>query len=127
MFCSPAMALHSCTFTIARRTPLRVKSIFDDGEEEAGRMQSPEPYKDPLDQLEFPESPSPGDYDYEPDSDDYQDDYDCEPDEDDDKVSEDGVYDHNTSATPRPNSQSVLTGTPWMQITMGSMKGPERL
>lgn len=99
------MALHSCTFTIARRTPLRVESIFDDAEEEDGRMQSPEPYEDPLDQLEFPESPSPGDDNYEPDGDDYQDDYDCEPDEDDDKVSEDGVYDHNTSATPRPNGQ----------------------
>jgi len=99
------MALHSCTFTIAQRTPLRVESIFDDAEEEAGRMQSPEPYEDPLDQLEFPESPSPGDDDYEPDGDDYQDDYDCEPDEDDDKVSEDGVYDHNASATPRPNGQ----------------------
>jgi len=105
MFCSPAMALHSCTFTIARHTPLHVESIFDDVEEEAGHMQSPKPYKNPLDQLEFPKSPSPGDDDYELDGDDYLDDYDCELVEDDDKVSKDGVDDHNASATPCPNGQ----------------------
>jgi hypothetical protein len=68
-------------------------------------MQSSEPYKDLLDQLQFPESPSPGDNDYKSDGDDYQDDYDCEPNEDDNKVSEDGVYDHNVSTMPRPNGQ----------------------
>jgi len=80
-----------------------------------------------LDQLEFPESPSPGDDDYEPDGDDYQDDYDCEPAKIDDKVSEDGVYDHNASARLVPTAKSVLAQTPWMLITMASTKGLERL
>jgi hypothetical protein len=88
--------------SMAQKTALRVESIFDDAAEDDGRMQSPEPYEDPLDELEFPESPSPGDDDYEPDGDNYQDDYDCEPDEDDGQVSEDGAYGHNTSSTPPP-------------------------
>ena len=87
---------------IARQTSFHHESIFDDAEGDDRRMQSPEPY-DSEDQLEFPESPSPGDDDdYEPDGDDYGDDY--KPDEDDDKVDEHGV-DRDACATPPPNGR----------------------
>ena len=87
-------------FYIARQTSFHVESIFDDAEKDDRRMQSPEPYED---QLKFPESPSPGDDDYEPDGDNNGDDY--EQDKDDDKVNEDGVYDRDASATPPPNGR----------------------
>jgi hypothetical protein len=86
---------------------LRVESIFNDAEEDDGHMQSPEPYEDPLDRLEFPESPSPDNEDYEPDRDDYMDDYedDYEQDGDENKVSDDGVDGHDASSVPPPNGR----------------------
>ncbi|KIM82082.1 hypothetical protein PILCRDRAFT_8323 [Piloderma croceum F 1598] len=88
-------------------TALRVESIFNDAEEDDDHMQSPEPYEDPLDRLEFPESPSPDDEDYKPDRDDYVDDYedDYEQDRDENKVSDDGVDGHDASSVPPPNGR----------------------
>lgn len=73
------------------------ESIFDHAEG-GDCYQSPEPYED---QLEFPESLSAGDGDYDPCSSDYGDDY--KSDKDNDEDNEDSIYDHNASATPPPN------------------------
>src|SRR3984893_16620390 len=78
-FCSPTSVFPFIYLYIARQTSSHVTSIFYGREGD-----SPEPFEDPLDRLEFPESPSPGDDDYEPGADDYEpgeDDY--EPGEDD--------------------------------------------
>jgi hypothetical protein len=78
-----------------------VGSIIDDGEWGDGRIQSPKPYEDPLDQLEFPESPLPGDDDYEPDEDNYEDN---KLDDDDNEVGKDS-YDRDADAIPSPNGR----------------------
>jgi hypothetical protein len=72
----------------------RAQSIFD--EPDADKIQ---PYEDALDQLDFPESPSPDDDNYEPDNDNNEDD-------------EDDVPDHEVSPTPpsgrkRPRANSI--------------------
>ena len=92
-FCSPTGVFPFIYLHIARQTSSHVTSIFYGREGD-----SPEPFEDPLDRLQFLESPSPGDDDYEPGADDYEpgeDDY--EPGEDDYEPNEDKLdVDHVT-------------------------------
>ena len=81
--CSPTSVFPFIYLHIARQTSSHVTSIFYGREGDY-----PEPFEDPLDQLEFPESFSAGDDDYKPGKDD------CKPNEDELDV------DH---ATPSPN------------------------
>jgi hypothetical protein len=99
-----------------------MEPVFPNLDEDMNLMQPVKPYEDPLDRLDFPDSPSPydNDYqlddnyeleddDYEPDRDDY------EPDRDDDEPDrhyEDNIYDREESLAPpigqkRPHSNLV--------------------
>jgi hypothetical protein len=93
-----------------------VKSIFYGPEEDDQYDQSVEQYQDPLDRLEFPESPSLDDDDYEPGDDDNEGDDDD--DGDDEGIDGDeGVHGHNLDESPtcvrsltshkRPQSDSL--------------------
>ena len=88
--CSPTSVFPFIYLHIARQTSSHVTSIFYGREGD-----SPKPFKNPLDWLEFPESLPAGDDDYEPGRDDY------EPGKDDYEPNEDELnVDH---ATPSPN------------------------
>ena len=93
-----------------------VKSIFYGPEEDDQYDQFAEQYQDPLDRLEFPESPSPDDDDYEPGDDDNEGSDDD--DGDDEGINGDeGVHGHNLDESPacvrsvnghkRPRSDSL--------------------
>jgi hypothetical protein len=106
-----------------------VKSIFYGPEEDDQYDQFAEQYQDPLDRLEFPESPSPDDDDYEPGDDDNEGDDDD--DGDDEGINGDEGVMATTSMSP-PHVLGLLTATSALDRipltpTMVSMKRPERL